>query len=105
MLPPPTIEYSGDARENSRDGAWNMRGKRFNSLAQCKSWAVISMCDPRRCNLGDILKFFKAVIARLVNLIGNAVPSGVATDHVEAEPRGLSTWVAHRRGEGSSSSA
>uniref|UniRef100_M4BSN4 Uncharacterized protein n=1 Tax=Hyaloperonospora arabidopsidis (strain Emoy2) TaxID=559515 RepID=M4BSN4_HYAAE len=68
QLPPPTIEYSGGARENPRDGAWNMRGKRFNTPAQCKSWAVISMCDPRRCSLGDIQKFFKAVIAQMGQL-------------------------------------
>ncbi|CAI5744072.1 unnamed protein product [Peronospora destructor] len=68
QLPPPTIEYSGGARESPRDGAWNMRGKRFNTPAQCKSWAVISMCDPKRCSLGEIQKFFKAVIAQMGQL-------------------------------------
>ncbi|CAH0478126.1 unnamed protein product [Peronospora belbahrii] len=68
QLPPPTIEYSGGARESPRDGAWNMRGKRFNTPAQCPSWAVISMCDPRRCGLGDIQKFFKAVITQMGQL-------------------------------------
>ena len=45
-----------------------MRGKRFNTPAQLKSWAVMSMCDPRRCSLGDIQKFFKAVIAQMGQL-------------------------------------
>ncbi|KAH7487636.1 Protein argonaute-2 [Phytophthora ramorum] len=68
QLPPPTIEYSGGARESPRDGAWNMRNKRFNTPAQFKSWAVISMCDPNRCGLGDIQKFFKAVMAQMGQL-------------------------------------
>ncbi|KAL4117510.1 hypothetical protein PRIC2_011501 [Phytophthora ramorum] len=68
QLPPPTIEYSGGARESPRDGAWNMRNKRFNTPVQFKSWAVISMCDPNRCGLGDIQKFFKAVMAQMGQL-------------------------------------
>ncbi|UIZ23911.1 hypothetical protein KXD40_009570 [Peronospora effusa] len=74
QLPSPTIEYSGGARESPRDGAWNMRGKRFNAPAQCRSWAVISMCDPRRCSLDEIQKFFKAVIAQMGQL-GMRCPS------------------------------
>ncbi|GMF12856.1 unnamed protein product [Phytophthora lilii] len=68
QLPPPTIEYSGGAREKPRDGAWNMRGKRFNTPAQLKSWAVMSMCDPNRCSLGSIQAFFKAVISQMGQL-------------------------------------
>ncbi|CAI5742127.1 unnamed protein product [Hyaloperonospora brassicae] len=68
QLPPPTIEYSGGARENPRDGAWNMRGKRFHTPAPLKSWAVLSLCDPRRCGLGDLQKFFKAVVAQMGQL-------------------------------------
>ncbi|OWZ16857.1 Argonaute1 [Phytophthora megakarya] len=68
QLPPPTIEYNGGMRENPRDGAWNMRGKKFNTPAQFKSWAIISMCDPRRCDLDSIQKFFKAIIAQMGQL-------------------------------------
>lgn len=68
QLPPPTIEYSGGARENPRDGAWNMRGKKFNAPAQFKSWAIISMCDPNRCSLDSILAFFKAVMSQMGQL-------------------------------------
>ncbi|KAG6611995.1 Argonaute1 (AGO1) [Phytophthora cinnamomi] len=68
QLPPPTIEYSGGARENPRDGAWNMRGKKFHAPAQFKSWAVISMCDPNRCSLGSIQAFFKAVMGQMGQL-------------------------------------
>ena len=32
---PPMIVYSGGARENPRDGAWNMRGERFHAPAKC----------------------------------------------------------------------
>ncbi|KAE9013258.1 Protein argonaute-2 [Phytophthora rubi] len=68
QLPPPAIEYSGGARESPRDGAWNMRGKKFNAPAQFKSWAVISMCDPNRCSLGSIQAFFKAVMGQMGQL-------------------------------------
>ncbi|KAG3182601.1 Protein argonaute-2 [Phytophthora cactorum] len=68
QLPPPTIEYSGGARESPRDGAWNMRGKRFNTPAQLKSWAVISLADARYCNQASIEKFFKAVMAQMGQL-------------------------------------
>ncbi|KAL4166304.1 hypothetical protein KRP22_013567 [Phytophthora ramorum] len=65
QLPPPAIEYSGGARESSRDGAWNVHSKRLNTPAQFKSWAVISMCAPNRCGLGEIQKFFKAQMDQL----------------------------------------
>lgn len=68
QLPPPTIEYSGGARENPRDGAWNMRGKKFNKPAQLTSWAVISMADARYCNQASIEQFFKAVMAQMGQL-------------------------------------
>ncbi|RLN51756.1 hypothetical protein BBJ28_00021972 [Nothophytophthora sp. Chile5] len=68
QLPPPTMEYSRGVRENPRDGAWNMRGKRFNTPAALKSWTVMSMCDPSRCRLDEIQKFFKAVIAQMGQL-------------------------------------
>ncbi|KAL8007287.1 putative PAZ domain, Piwi domain, ribonuclease H-like superfamily, argonaute, linker 1 [Plasmopara halstedii] len=68
QLPPPTIEYSGGARENPRDGAWNMRGKKFNTPAQLTSWAVISMADARYCNQASIETFFKAVMAQMGQL-------------------------------------
>ncbi|KAI9917739.1 hypothetical protein PsorP6_013128 [Peronosclerospora sorghi] len=68
QLPPPNIEYSRGARESPRYGAWNMRGKQFNTPAQLKSWAVISLCDGRRCSLGNIQKFFRAVIVQMGQL-------------------------------------
>ncbi|KAI9921408.1 hypothetical protein PsorP6_002057 [Peronosclerospora sorghi] len=68
QLPPPNIEYSRGERESPRDGAWNMRGKQFNTPVQFKSWAVISLRDARRCSLGDIQKIFKAVIAQMGQL-------------------------------------
>jgi len=68
QLPPPKMEYGGGASESPRDGAWNMRGKRFNTPARFTSWAVISMCDPRRCDLGSIQAFFKAVTAQMGQL-------------------------------------
>ncbi|KAG7389010.1 Protein argonaute 10 [Phytophthora pseudosyringae] len=68
QLPPPTIEYSGGARENPRDGAWNMRGKKFNTPAHLTSWAVISMADAKFCNKTSIQNFFKAVMAQMGQL-------------------------------------
>ncbi|ETP24233.1 hypothetical protein F441_02729, partial [Phytophthora nicotianae CJ01A1] len=68
QLPPPTIEYSGRATETPRDGAWNMRGKKFNTPAQLKSWAVISMADARYCNQASIEKFFKSVMTQMGQL-------------------------------------
>lgn len=74
QLPPPSIEYAGNVRENPRDGQWNMRNKRFQSPARLTSWAVISCCDSRRCSKADIQKFFKAIINQMGQL-GMACPN------------------------------
>ncbi|KAL3659245.1 hypothetical protein V7S43_015823 [Phytophthora oleae] len=67
QLPAPTMEYGG-GRENPRDGAWNMRNKKFHSPGQLTSWAVISMADDRFCNRASIETFFKAVIKQMGEL-------------------------------------
>ncbi|KAL4092728.1 hypothetical protein PRIC1_011719 [Phytophthora ramorum] len=66
---PAATSYSGEARESSRDGGWNVHSKRLNTPAQFKSWAVISMRDPNRCGLGEIQTFFKAMMAQMGQLV------------------------------------
>ena len=58
QLPLVKIDYSGGSRENPRDSAWNMRGKRYHVPVTIKSGAVISLCKPRLCGLAEIQKFF-----------------------------------------------
>nr|CCA27516.1 Argonaute2 (AGO2) putative [Albugo laibachii Nc14] len=64
ILPEPEISYSRGT-ERPRDGAWNMKNKSFFQSAHLASWAVISMCDPRRCGPDQIKKFFTQVVKQM----------------------------------------
>lgn len=87
QLPPPAVQYYGNVTESPRDGAWNMRNKKFVNPAQLKSWAVINCCDQRRCSPGDLHKFFKAVIRQMGEL-GMRCPSQLPPIVNKQGPRG-----------------
>lgn len=64
VLPEPEMSYSRGT-ERPRDGAWNMKNKSFFQSAHLASWAVISMCDSRRCGPDQIKKFFTQVMKQM----------------------------------------
>jgi len=73
ILPEPEIIYGQQKIERPRDGSWNMKDKMFFQPKSFASWAVISFCDPRRCQMRDIEKFVQALI-REVPKVGMKCP-------------------------------
>lgn len=75
ILPEPEMAYSRGT-ERPRDGAWKMKNKSFSESAHLTSWAVISMCDPRRCSPDQIKKFLIQVVKQMRQL-GMQVPQQI----------------------------
>ena len=74
VLPEPQLLYGKNRRENPREGVWNLREKQFYQGSILESWAIISRCDKRKCDVQTIRKFFQAVL-RQAQELGMSFPS------------------------------
>ncbi|KAF0685526.1 Aste57867_22605 [Aphanomyces stellatus] len=67
-LAPPDMLYSGNKTLHPSNGAWNMRNIGLFQGMKLSSYAVLSLCDPRRTTEADILDFFKALVEHMKGL-------------------------------------
>ncbi|CAK4082543.1 unnamed protein product [Aphanomyces euteiches] len=62
QLPEPALLYGGSHAETPRDGLWNMKNKSFFQTVELKSFAIVSLCDTRRCPTQSIVKLFRHLL-------------------------------------------
>ncbi|OQR82053.1 Argonaute2 (AGO2), partial [Thraustotheca clavata] len=74
QLPEPDMLYAKNQIERPNGGQWNMRNKGFAAPSVMKSFAIISLCDPRRVVERDIQEFFEALVKQMGDL-GMGKPS------------------------------
>ncbi|KAF0682559.1 Aste57867_25357 [Aphanomyces stellatus] len=67
-LPDPSMLFAGGQTEIPKDGAWNMKQKGFFQTVDLSSFAVVSLCDPRRCPKQAILDLFQLVLSEMKHL-------------------------------------